>query len=792
VVLTPEEKTFLAAHGPLRFAPHPNRPPIEWFDEDGHYRGLVADYIDLIEARLGVRIDIVRASSWGEVMRLSRAREVDGITAAQRTLERSNYLDFTPVLIDVPNVVIVHAEARDITSLNDLQGRSVAVTAGHATEEDFRARFPGIHVVAMADDASCLTEVSFGRVDAAVVNLAVASYLIERQGITNLRVVADSGRSNELSIATRNDQPLLRSIMTKALAAVTPAEREAIQARWIRIEAGGVVPWPRVLHWIVLLLGALVLAGGLVAVWTRALRREVARATAELQAELAERRRAEAALRRSERKLTLHLEQTIVGVIEFDLDFRVAYWNTAAERIFGWPGEEILHRSAEVLLPSADRAGSREAFQTLRSGSGGWRNVSQNITRDGRTITCEWFNTVLNDDAGGVSGVMSLAFDVSDRERREEAQARAERLESLAVLAGGIAHDFNNLLTVILGNLSLALDDDPPLPERRELLGEATAAARRAQSLTRQLLTFARGGAPLRAVLDVGPIVEEAARFASRGAAAACHVDISPGLWPVNGDAGQLAQVVQNLVLNAIEAHPSGTVQVSASNVPPDGQAPLSLKGPAVRLRVRDHGPGIPSENLSRIFYPFFSTKERGSGLGLAVTHSVVTRHGGHVEVRSTPGEGAAFDVYLPAVVGGRPAVPEPAPLTTARRSQARILVMDDEESLRRLAKRVLSAAGFEVEVTCDGAETVASWRTAKEAGRPFQLAVLDLTVPGAMGGVETLAALRVIDPDVRAVVSSGYSEGLAIADATQGFDAVVPKPWSADEFRRVVAKLVS
>ena len=324
------------------------------------------------------------------------------------------------------------------------------------------------------------------------------------------------------------------------------------------------------------------------------------------------------ALHRSERKLALHLEQTLLAVIEFDRDFKVAYWNPAAERIFGYTREEAVGRqAAELLVPLAARSQVDATWRALLKKEGGQYNLNENITRDGRTIKCEWFNTILNDDRGEATGVMSLAMDVTEREHREEVQGRVQRLESLSVMAGGIAHDFNNMLTGILGNLSLVLADDPPAEERDELLRESETAARRAQSLTRQMLAFARGGAPTRSVVDLSPLVRESALFASRGAASTCHFDLPRDLWPVDVDPGQMAQVIQNLTLNALEAMPTGgTVDLSLANVEIGEGVEAPVPGRYVRLRVKDHGPGIPPTGC-----PASSTRStppRGAGAAWA------------------------------------------------------------------------------------------------------------------------------------------------------------------------------
>jgi CheY-like chemotaxis protein len=255
----------------------------------------------------------------------------------------------------------------------------------------------------------------------------------------------------------------------------------------------------------------------------------------------------------------------------------------------------------------------------------------------------------------------------------------------------------------------------------------------------------------------------------------------------VEADAGQLGQVVQNLVLNGLEALPGGEVTITLANL--RREPPATPSGPCLHLRFTDQGQGIPADRLNRIFDPFYSTKNRGSGLGLAVTHSIVARHGGQVEVRSAPGQGTSFDIFLPAQPAGSPAAA--APRVPGPAMRLRVLVMDDEEAILRLAQRALGAAGCEVVVAVNGLEAVARWREAREAGRPFDVVVLDLTVPGSMAGQETLSALRAQDPAIRAVVSSGYSASEVLADhRAHGFTAAITKPWSADELRRVVAEV--
>ena len=661
VTLSAEERAWIASHGPIRLGADPAYPPIEWIDANGVHRGLVADLLALVRKRVGVPIEVVRAGSWQEVLEKARSGELDGITAIQPTPERSGYLAWSNPIVDLLDVVIVRQDEPGSPMLRDLAGRRVAMTGGNALMDEVRRTSPDLRLVLFPDEVSALRSVSFGQADAALVNLAVASWAVEALGITNLRVASDYGRGLPLTIGTRRDRPFATSILDKGLAAVSLAEREEIRERWVRLDVSGVQSTRRVLLALAISLIAITAVAAVALGWNASLRRRVARATAGLEAELAERRRA------------------------------------------------------------------------------------------------------------------------------EEALLRAQRLESLAVLAGGIAHDFNNLLTGILGNVSLVRRDRPGAEEADELLDEAERATRRAVSLTRQLMTFARGGAPDTVVVDLAALVKEAATFAARGRAVTCRVVAQPGLWPAAVDPGQIGQVIQNLVLNAVEAMPSGgAVEIALDNVRVESGARMS-PGPCVRLRVSDEGRGIPPDVLPHIFDPFVSTKERGSGLGLAVTHSVVTRHGGTIDVRSRPGEGTTFEIVLPARPGASPMAPAKA--EPVLRRAGRVLVMDDEESVRRVAERVLGSLGCEVAVAADGREAVALWHAARERGRPFDVVVVDLTVPGGPGGIEVLRRLRESDPDAKVVVSSGYSE--PDPEAMREFSAALPKPYSAEEALAVVGRFL-
>lgn len=372
--------------------------------------------------------------------------------------------------------------------------------------------------------------------------------------------------------------------------------------------------------------------------------------------------------------------------------------------------------------------------------------------------------------------------------RVEAGMQQAARLESLGVLAGRIAHDFNNLITVILGNLSLMkLDARGPSSSDRSIT-DIERAALRGRDLARQLLTFASGGEPIRESVEAAAIVAAAGQQALRSGAVRLEQTAPPDLWRVNGDREQLVQAIHNLLQNAAEAMPrGGTVRVTLANESASG-------GPQVRITVQDEGGGIPPELLAKVFDPYFTTRKGALGLGLSTVYSIVKRHGGRVEVDSRPGGGATFRLWLPAAAekpaSAAPVTPEPAAIPATGRP--RVLLMDDEEDVAAIVAEVLRRLGLDVVTTAEGAAAVREVASARSGGRPFALLILDLTVPGGMGGKEAIQAIRQIDPKVPAIVSSGYSADPVMANYhAHGFQAVVPKPYDLATFAAVVRRFI-
>ncbi len=383
-----------------------------------------------------------------------------------------------------------------------------------------------------------------------------------------------------------------------------------------------------------------------------------------------------------------------------------------------------------------------------------------------------------------------LCHEILERKRVEDELLRAQKLESLGVFAGGIAHDFNNILTAILGNLSFArmqISSSNGIAKRLEECEKATV---RASELTRQLLTFAKGGEPAKKLIAPAPLIREATSFVLRGLNSVCDIKAEEELWCVEADEGQLSQALHNLLINAAQAMcGGGRITVTAANeVLAAGNPHLLAPGPYLKISVADHGCGIPRENLIRIFDPYFTTKTQGSGLGLASVYSIVKRHGGTVGVTSTVGVGSSFTIYLPASPGKHPET-SAAKKSAAPDPGGRIHIMDDEDFIREIATEILSYRGYDVESCADGMEAVVSFRKALERGNPFAAVILDLTVPGGMGGKEAAPLLREIDPSIVLLVSSGYCNDPVLSDYRQyGFDGAICKPFNADTLAEEVA----
>ena len=391
-----------------------------------------------------------------------------------------------------------------------------------------------------------------------------------------------------------------------------------------------------------------------------------------------------------------------------------------------------------------------------------------------------------------------------EKKKMAEELMRAGKLQSVGLLAGGLAHDFNNMLTTVLGNLSLLRFSEELSAKGRTCLEAAERGAVRAQELTRYLLTFAEGGAPAKESLHVRGMLEDSCQVFLRAADRQSDLHFPKDLWSLEADPHQLKQVVENILTNAVEATDArSTIHVEAANV----RGPIAALGLGgekyLRMSVRDEGSGIAATDLPRVFDPFFTTKKNARGLGLALAYSIVQRHGGHLELSSVPGQGTTATFYLPAVDVGSPEPAATAPAATPASPIApavaaddgtprqRVLVMDDEPDIRDLIDTMLSLLGYDCVTTRKGEDALDAHEKARQEGKPFDIAIMDLTIPNGMGGAETMKRLRAKDSDIRTVVASGYSDDPVIAHHREyGFDSVLPKPYVMSDLMRTLEGL--
>jgi two-component system, cell cycle sensor histidine kinase and response regulator CckA len=469
--------------------------------------------------------------------------------------------------------------------------------------------------------------------------------------------------------------------------------------------------------------------------------------------------------------------------------------NQAGARMLGLSVAEVVGHTDDELLPAGIVNQFRKTDeQVLSSGVASEREETGDLY--GRLRTFLSHKTPWRDNSGNIIGIIGVSNDITERKEHEKEQQKIEKLESLGVLAGGIAHDFNNVLTGVMGNISFAQMYLDASHKSYQPLLEAEKASARAGELAHQLLTFARGGEPVKKVVSLQQIIGETVSFVLHGSNIKGNVDVPDSIHAIEADAGQMSQVFHNIIINATQAMPGGgTLNVTAINETLHDNNPMGLpKGNYVRLSFTDQGCGIPESDLIKIFDPYFTTKSAGNGLGLASVHSIVSRHGGHVGAISTAGIGTTFTIHLPSIGETYSAYQVESEMQEADTQKGgSILVMDDEEMILDMVAGMLEYHGYKVIKCLNGSEAIALYKAAKESGSPFSAVIMDLTIPGGMGGKEAAVRILEIDPKACLVVSSGYSNDPIISDfKSYGFSAAVGKPYTMNDLGKLLSSLLA
>ena len=507
--------------------------------------------------------------------------------------------------------------------------------------------------------------------------------------------------------------------------------------------------------------------------------------------DITERKRAEERRISEQQRFTQDMTDNLPCIYYLiDIDGNIIAWNRKALELLGYSSEEMSGMSAMQLVAPDNKD---YAINKIMDGFNKGESVGEVdlITKDG--VKKPFFFTCRSTYKDKNTYLVCMGLDISERKMMENEMIKAQKLESIGILAGGLAHDFNNILTAILGNVSLSKNTSNPGDVLYRRLSDAEKAALRAKDLTKQLLTFSRGGAPVKRVISIIEIIKESADLVLRGSDVRCNYFMADDIRPVEADGGQISQVIHNIILNADQAMPrGGIINIRCENVIIGSGDPIPLKsGKYIRISIEDSGIGIQEEYIPKIFDPYFTTKQKGSGLGLATAYSIVKRHDGLVTVESKLGVGTTFNIYLPATA--KKVVLRSEDKSFPVFGIGKILIMDDEEIVRKVAGEMLSYLGYRVEFAAEGREAIEQYKKARDTGNPYNLLIMDLTIPGGMGGMEALKELLKIDTDVRAVVTSGYSNNPIISEYKRyGFKGFITKPYNVIDLSKIIHGIIN
>ncbi len=498
-------------------------------------------------------------------------------------------------------------------------------------------------------------------------------------------------------------------------------------------------------------------------------------------------------LRESESRYMEIVNSSSDIIYSIDTDGYIISSNDRGARLLDFLQSELIGKQfSEITSQETQQKVESELEKIKREGSV-FLGEGDLIKKDGDALDVAMHSLVMFDNNKNYLGIRLILRDITESKRMEAEISKIEKLESVGIMAGGLAHDFNNILTAITGNISLAKAKSSYDSSMFNILNDAQKACRHARNLTSQLLTFSKGGSPVKKVTDIRALIKDSAQFALRGSPISCLISTAEDLWPVEIDEGQIIQVIHNLVLNSKQAMPhGGSIGIRAENIAySKNHIPTLPSGKVVKITVKDQGSGILKNIVNKIFDPFFTTKQHGSGLGLACTYSIVKNHGGHIEVYSEVNIGTTFIIHLPA--SDKEAVVEEKKKERSIEGSGYILLMEDEESVRNSVCRMLRHMGYEAEAVKNGEEAIELYRKVRNSNRPFDAVIIDLTIKGGMGGKDAIKELTRMDPNVKAIVSSGYFNDPIMADFRDyGFSGVIPKPYEIDALGELLETVIN
>lgn len=640
--LSPAERDWLRLHPVVRTRVSKAYPPFEFF-ENGRYQGMACDYLKLVGQRLGIRFEPVEGLNWSESLQgLQDRSKVDAVLLITHTEDRERYIRFTTDYISFPWVIFTPSKSSDIISLEDLGSRTVAVEQGYIVEEWLRRDVPSVKIMEVADTPTALMAVANGEADAYVGNLAVGSYLIDRNGLFGVKIAAPAPFGYDpLAMGVRSDWPELANMINKVLAGMTLAEKREIHQRWLQVRYEHGIQWQEIFIW-------MAVAGVLVITWIAGLRRAVGTRTAALKKEIALRRAKEEELRQSletirdsEQRMAFHINRMPLGYIAWDTDFTVTEWNPAAEQIFGYSATEAIGKHAfDLIIPPEARPVIEQFWLRLMTGEEARFSSNDNHDKTGRRLHCEWHSTPLRDNQGVTRGALSMVQDITERMNLEKLKEE---------MLSAVSHEMHTPLTVLLGFTEYLLGNQVDPQQQRDCLKTMLTEAQRLHELIENFLRVQRFRANTRDMVvreeQIVPFLEEACeRYRKFFPTHPISLTTDPALSCAWFSKAELTQALDSLIANAVKFSPSGKT-IAVAGV---------LSADHLVISVRDEGSGIPPDALEKIFDSFYrvdNTDRRlvgGVGLGLTLVREVAAAHGGSAWAESEEGNGSTFYFSIP------------------------------------------------------------------------------------------------------------------------------------------------
>ncbi len=780
--LSKTEQAFLKSKNEIVFVSQSNYPPFEFVDQSGEHTGMSIELARWIATEFGFKARFTD-THFQQAQRDVLSGSADVLTSLFYSKKRDRVFDFTHMIFEVPASVFVSSIRLDILGINDLEGKRIAMQEGDYAKEFLESENISFFHVETLNFIEAIDKVITNEADALIGDEQIVLYdIYKNQKSNQIKKVGMPLYIGQNCMAVSESNSVLLDILNKGIReAQKQGVLDKINQKWIgtRYTKDESVFSKYFAH---VALAAGLIAGLAVLIWLWNVRlRNAVRIKTKV---LMERERA---LVKNEQKLKAILEASPDPMVLYDSKGHPQYLNPEFTKVYGWTLDELKQKKIPY-VPEEEEELTRLKIKEIYSSGVPLTFETRRYTRDKKLLDVILSAAITKNDQEEPDGLVVNLTDISEKKRLEAQIEQTQKMESLGTLAGGIAHDFNNLLSGIYGYLDLALKKTTE-PTVARYITKAFQSSDRAKGLTHQLLTFSKGGAPVKTIEPLVPFLQETTRFAMSGASASCKFNIQDSLWMCDYDKNQIAQVVDNIVINACHAMPSGgMVTVTAVNLKiSEKEHPLLSPGAYVKISIADTGIGIPRKYLSRIFDPFFTTKQKGSGLGLATSYSIVKRHGGTIEVSSEPETGTCFDIYLPAT--GESGGPLGRQSDIDFQGSGTVLIMDDETSICEMLSEMISMMGFSTVIAHDGKTAVDLFKTRHAQKDPFSAIILDLTVPGGMGGKKAVEKIRELDQTIPVFVSSGYSEDAAIANPEHfGFTASLEKPFSLSELSRTFA----